>query len=223
MCAGGFRSPIACGIGIEECPVGLHCDSLLGVCCPLLLPLTDKRNPSKMMLPMTTAAPLRTMPPVLEPIRPSIDKREHVYEVKVGPPTGFLVETERHTFTGHNLATEDSWSRPNNYGNSQNMFVGVNSNAGHTPGLIRTASEELDPTDPIYIVPVSLSSTSLLAPDFRVEPDSGPIGHRPHHLSRKPQTNSRLYLTTNILHINTKTIIMFKPNRKDFSFEVYLF
>ncbi|CAJ0579001.1 unnamed protein product, partial [Mesorhabditis spiculigera] len=46
VCAGGFESPIACGTaGLEPCPVGLHCDELLHVCCPLLLPLIDTRNP----------------------------------------------------------------------------------------------------------------------------------------------------------------------------------
>ncbi|CAJ0942768.1 unnamed protein product, partial [Mesorhabditis belari] len=50
VCAGGFESPIACGtVGLEPCPVGLHCDELLHVCCPLLLPLVDSRNPSRIL------------------------------------------------------------------------------------------------------------------------------------------------------------------------------
>ncbi|CAD6185734.1 unnamed protein product [Caenorhabditis auriculariae] len=43
-CAGGFSSSLVCSLG-AECPPGLHCDRTIGLCCPLLLPLTDPANP----------------------------------------------------------------------------------------------------------------------------------------------------------------------------------
>ncbi|CAP29615.2 Protein CBG10108 [Caenorhabditis briggsae] len=45
-CAGGFQSSLICSAG-SECPAGLHCDTAINLCCPLLLPLTDPKNPKK--------------------------------------------------------------------------------------------------------------------------------------------------------------------------------
>ncbi|EGT33798.1 hypothetical protein CAEBREN_18362 [Caenorhabditis brenneri] len=45
-CAGGFSSSLICSVG-SECPAGLHCDMAINLCCPLLLPLTDPKNPKK--------------------------------------------------------------------------------------------------------------------------------------------------------------------------------
>uniref|UniRef100_A0A8R1I918 CC domain-containing protein n=2 Tax=Caenorhabditis japonica TaxID=281687 RepID=A0A8R1I918_CAEJA len=45
-CAGGFTSSLICSPG-SDCPAGLHCDPALNLCCPLLLPLVDPKNPKR--------------------------------------------------------------------------------------------------------------------------------------------------------------------------------
>ncbi|CAB3402109.1 unnamed protein product [Caenorhabditis bovis] len=45
-CAGGFTSKLVCSIA-NECPAGLHCDLSSGLCCPMILPLVDPKNPKK--------------------------------------------------------------------------------------------------------------------------------------------------------------------------------
>ncbi|VDD96823.1 unnamed protein product [Enterobius vermicularis] len=42
-CAAGFVSSLKCS-ETGECPPGLFCDPSLSLCCPLLLPFTDKSN-----------------------------------------------------------------------------------------------------------------------------------------------------------------------------------